>query len=97
MDESTVRGQAEAHAEAMARGDTQQAGGHLTREAMALAPAVMKEIPRRLDGAAVTAVMQAGDAWIAHIVYRGEGRATTVSSTWEERDGRPMITALELL
>jgi hypothetical protein len=41
--------------------------------------------------------MHAGDVWVAHIVYRGEGRETKVSSAWEERDGRPMITALEAL
>ena len=97
MNESVVRQRAEAHAEAMARGDTKQAGSDLTKEAMATAPAVMKEIPRKLDSAAVTAVVHAGDVWVAHIVYRGEGRETKVSSAWEERDGRPMITALEAL
>lgn len=97
MNETEVRKHAEGHAQAMAQGDMARAALDLTEEARAKAPGVMKSVPREIDGAEVTTVAQAGALWIAHIVYRGEGRATTVASSWEDRDGKVMIIDLEVL
>ena len=96
MDEGSVRQKAEAHGEAMVAGDVNKAGGDLTKEAMAGAGAVMKEIPRQIDSAEVTDVSAAGDGFAVLIKYSGEGKDVTVRSVWIDRDGDPKIAELSL-
>ena len=96
MDESTVRDRAEAHGKAVAAGDMKTAGSDLTEEGMAGAGAVMSKMPKPVKGATVTDVSPSGDEVVVTIRYDGEGDGLTVKSTWVEKDGRPMISKLEL-
>jgi hypothetical protein len=96
MDENTVRERAEAHGKAVVAGDMRTAGSDLTEEGRADAGAVMSKMPSPVVSATVTAVAPSGDALIATIRYEGEDDGIDVKSTWIEKDGRPMISKLEL-
>ena len=97
MDEAEVRERAEAHAGATMAGDLRKAGGDLTPEAAGSARAVMAQMPVPITSVDVTEIRPEGDRYVAVIVYSGEESKTTVASTWEEQDGDPMITKLEVL
>lgn len=97
MDESTVKQHAEAHGNAVVAGDLRTAGADLTPEVASQAQTVMGQLPRPTTGAEVLKVESAGDDAVrAHILYKGSDSETTVISTWADRDGRPMITNLEI-
>ena len=97
MDQETVRQHAEAHGRAIVAGDLNKAGSDLNKGAMQQAPAVMKALPRPATHASVESVTEQGDAFVARILYTGEDSTATVSSTWVEEDGRPVIAALEIV
>ena len=96
MDESAVREHAEAHGAAVASGDLRRAAADLTDEAKASAGAVMAQLPDPVRAADVVAVDASGDEAVAHIRYAGDDKTTMVASRWIEREGRPMIVALEV-
>ena len=96
MDESTVKQHAEAHGNAVVAGDLRTAGSDLTPEAASQAPTVMGKLPRPTTGAEILKVESAGEDAVVHILYKGADSEATVISTWAERDGRPMITNLEI-
>lgn len=96
MDEEAVKAEAKAHANATVAGDLQTAGSSLTKEGAANAGAVMGVLPKELESAEIVEVAPAGDEWVAHIVYRGEGREVVVMSRWADRGGRPKIVDLEV-
>ncbi|HEX2050235.1 MAG TPA: hypothetical protein VHJ34_06320 [Actinomycetota bacterium] len=96
MDENVVRERAQAHGDAVVAGDLRRAGGDLTKEAAAQAPAVMAKLPRPLRSARVEAVTAAGDDFVARTSYEGDDAATTVDSRWAERDGKVSIVELSL-
>jgi hypothetical protein len=97
MDENRVREQAQAHGDAVARGDLNAAGGDLTTEAMAGAGDVMKQLPRPVREAAVLDVTVDGDVFVARISYRGEDDEKLVESRWVDRDGVPKIVELRVV
>ena len=97
MDENLVRQHAEAHGQATVAGDLKRAGSDLTPEAMAQAPAVMRQMPSPLTASEITGVSGSGDEFVATIRYVGEGGEVLVESRWAERDGRPKITNLQVL
>lgn len=102
MDESSVRAEAQKHAEATVAGDFKTAGSCLTPEAMAQAGGVMKMLPRSLTSGAVTDVEAEGDAFIVTIAYGGTGAdgsdaSGTVRSRWEDRDGAPKLVDMEVV
>ena len=97
MDDNLVKQHAEAHAQATVAGDLQRAGGDLTPEAMAQAPAVMRSMPSPLTASEVTELHGAGDECVATIRYVGEGGEGLVESRWAERDGRPKIVNLRVV
>lgn len=96
MDETLVRQHAERHGEAVVKGDMRTAGGDLTPEAQAQAPEVMKNIPRDLQRASVIRIKPDDGVYEVYISYEGSDTESIVLSTWEEKDGRPMITKLEM-
>ena len=102
MDEQAVRAEAQSHADATVAGDFKTAGSSLTKEAMAQAGDVMKAMPRNLGSGEVGQISVDGDTYTVHINYSGttkEGApaSATVKSRWEERDGAPKITSMEVL
>lgn len=97
MDESDVRKQAEAHAEAIVAGDIPSAVGSLTDRAQAQGPGVMKSMPSPLAGAEVTSVESADDGFLVRIRYAGETDELLVESRWIELDGRPVADDLKVV
>ena len=97
MDEALVRKHAQEHSGAIIEGDLRRAGADLTPEAQKQAPAVMKRLPRPVTSADIAAVAMSGGRAVARVRYGGEGAETVVESTWEERDGRPMIVELNVV
>jgi hypothetical protein len=93
MDEAKVREHAEAHARAMAAGDLATASRDLTSEGRATAGPVMAQMPSPLEAAEVSTVTDR----VALIEYSGGGKKLSVESTWEDRDGRPMIVDLKVV
>ena len=97
MDEATVREAAETHAQATVERDYGTAGSFLSKEMMAAAGDVMKQMPGRLTEAEVLTAEPAGNGFSARIRYTGNEGSTTVESLWQEVDGRPKIVALDVV
>lgn len=97
MDHEAVRQEAQRHGDAVVAGDFRTAGSALSPAAQAQAPAVMKAMPSPLTAAEITSLEQDGEAYVAHIAYRGEGDdVSTVVSRWADVDGSPKIVDLSL-
>ncbi len=97
MDEATVREAAETHAQATVARDYGTAGSYLSKEMMAAAGDVMKQMPGRLTGAEVLTADAADDGFSCRIRYTGEGGSATVESRWQEVDGEPKIVGLDVV
>ena len=87
MDETTVREAAETHAQATVDRDFGTAGSYLSKETMASAGEVMKQMPGHLTGAEVLTAEAAEDGYSCQIRYTGEEGSTTVESRWQEVEG----------
>ncbi|HVF53272.1 MAG TPA: hypothetical protein VNC78_06645 [Actinomycetota bacterium] len=96
MDESSVRADAQTHADATVAGDFKVAGSYLTSEAAAQAGGVMKQMPRDLNACEVTTVQPADDGYLVEIRYRGESGEAVVESRWADRDGAAKIVGLQV-
>lgn len=96
MDEASVREHAEAHSQAMVEGDLGRAGTDLTKEAAATIGPVMKAMPRPVTNAEVQKIEAAGEEYIVHIRYGGEGEEIVVRSRWTDDGGRPRIAEATL-
>ena len=97
MDEQAVRTHAEGHGEALVEGDLRRAGGDLTPEAQAQAPAVMSNFPKKVTSAEVVALDVQGEEAVVRALYKGDDREVTVESRWGERDGRPKILDMKVV
>jgi hypothetical protein len=97
MDEKTVREAAQAHGDAVVRGDLKAAGGDLTREAVGAAQEVMGGLPQPVQHAECFEVAEQDGAFVAQIRYRGEDDERVVESRWEDRDGTPKIIDLRIV
>jgi hypothetical protein len=97
MDEATVREAAETHARATVERDYGTAGSYLTKEMMASAGEVMKQMPGRLTGAEVLTAEPAGEGFSARIRYTSDEGSVTIESRWQEVDGQPKIVGLDVV
>lgn len=97
MDETAVRTEAERHANATVGGDFKTAGSSLSETARDQAGGVMKAMPGRLTACEIASIDGDGATYNVDIRYIGENGDVMVRSTWDEIDGRPMITNLEVL
>lgn len=97
-DENAVRDEAERHADATVKGDFKTAGASLTETARGQAGGVMQAMPGKLTAweIAGTSIDTNGN-WLVDIRYTGESGDTLVRSTWDDVEGTPMITNLEVL
>jgi hypothetical protein len=91
MDEATVRQHAEAHGDAVVRGDMDAVGADCTEQVRAQLPNVAKLFPRPTTAAEVVSVHMHDDHAHVEIRYSGDDKELTIRSMWEERDGRPTI------
>ncbi len=96
MDEAAVREQAQAHGQAMVDGDMNRAGSDLTKEAMASAGAVMKEMPRPVTAADIQSIEAQDDGYLVAIKYSGPETSIVVRSRWIDEGARPKIAELTL-
>jgi hypothetical protein len=98
MNEDAVRTEAERHGNATVAGDFKTAGSSLTENARNQAGGVMKAMPGKLTACAIADSTQDPNGnWLVDIRYTGESGDVTVRSTWDEVDGSPMITDLQVL
>ncbi|MGH2757465.1 MAG: hypothetical protein ACRDI3_06725 [Actinomycetota bacterium] len=98
VDEDAVRKEAERHANATVGGDFKTAGSTLTETARNQAGGVMKAMPGKLTACEITESTQDPSGnWLVDIRYTGESGDVVVRSTWDEVEGRPMITDLQVL
>lgn len=96
MDENTVRESAQSHGDAVVAGDFATAGATLTAGAAAVAPAVMKALPRTLTKAEIDSVEPQGDGFVVLIRYSNDQDSAVVASTWAAVDGAAKIVGLEV-
>jgi hypothetical protein len=96
MDEGSVRRHAEAHGRAVVAGDLRTAARDLHGDARSQAQGVMEAIPDDVSAAEVTSIAAEGNACLVLTRYSGATSETVVRARWAERDGRPMIVALEI-
>ena len=97
MDESSVRTDAEDHAQATVAGDFRRAGSYLAKEAMGQAGEIMKQMPEGLKASEVTSVDPSANGFSVQIRYDGSEGDLLVESLWEERDGAARIVNLRAL
>ena len=97
MDETKVREAAQAHGDAVVRGDLKAAGHDLTREAVGAAKEVMGRLPQPVQHAECFDVAEQDGTFVAQIRYRGESDEKVVESRWEDRDGTPRIVDLRIV
>jgi len=98
IDENAVRAEAERHANATVAGDFRTAGASLTQAARDQAGDVMKAMPGQLSACEIAGSEEDGNGnWLVDIRYTGDSGDVIVRSTWDEVEGNPMITKLEVL
>jgi hypothetical protein len=98
LNENAVRSEAERHAKATVAGDFRTAGSSLTEAARNQAGDVMKAMPGTLTACEIAGTLEDGDGHLmVDILYTGESGQVTVRSTWDDVEGSPMITNLEVL
>ena len=93
MDEQTVRQHADAHAQAVVRGDFDAVAADLIEPLRPALQQIAPLLPQPVTSADVTSLDHQGDSATAQITYRGDDKQLVIESQWEERDGRPMIVA----
>ena len=93
MDTDSVRQHAQAHGDAVVRGDLDAVTADFVPEMRPQVPELAKGLPRPTTSAEVLSVEDAGDHANVEIRYSGGQDAVTIRSLWEEREGegRPLI------
>jgi hypothetical protein len=97
MDTDQVRSYAQAHGDAVVRGDMDAVFDDIAPDVQEAfrAAGPPPELPQVVTAAHAAEVEDGGDSAIATIVYRGDdGRVVTIRSRWEPRGERPMITEI---
>ena len=93
MDTDSVRQHAQAHADAVVRGDMDAVTADFVPELRPQLPELAKGLPQPTTSAEVLSFEDAGDHTSVEIRYSGTQDAVTIRSRWEEREGegRPLI------
>jgi hypothetical protein len=97
MDTDQVRSFAQAHGEAVVRGDMDAIFADIAPDVQEAfrATGPPPGLPKVVTAAHAAEVEADGDSAVAAIVYTGDdGRVVTVRSRWEPRGERPMITEI---
>jgi hypothetical protein len=95
VDDPTVRRFAEAHADAVVRGD-QAALDDFAPQARSLVTTIVRALPRPITGAEVVRVEKHGATTLVDIRYDGEGASHTVVRSEWSGDERPRIISATL-
>ena len=91
MDEQTVPPYAEAHAKAIADGDTDHAGADLDESLRAAMAGPLAGLAKATTSAEVLSVEPGSDAAVVLIQYSGPDSTTTIRSVWKQVGDRPLI------
>jgi hypothetical protein len=97
MDEQNVRQHAQAHADAVVRGDMDAVASDLVEPLRPALAQLAPLFPQPVTSADVTRLDVEAQHAVAQITYRGDDKELVIESRWEEQDGRPMIVAAEPL
>lgn len=95
MDETTVREHAEAHADAVVRGDMGAITEDFAEEVRSQIREVARSLPLPVTEAEVLDVEAGDPTSVARIRYAGASGEVTIRSEWQEADGRPRIVKAE--
>jgi hypothetical protein len=93
MDTGRVQQHAEAHGQAVVRGDMDAVAADFEPGLRHQVPEVAKVLPQPTTSAEVLSVEDAGDHAIVVIRYSGDQETVTIRLRWEEHagEGRPLI------
>ena len=91
MDDASFREQVEAHGAAIVAGDMNRALEDFSDELKPGVPDMAQHLPQPVRAADILSVDGNGEQFQVKIRYSGDGPSLTVATTWEERDGRPLI------
>ena len=97
MDEGMIRKYAEAHGDAVVKGDQQHLMADIAPEALAALGPVAAAMPNPVKSASVESVDAGGDEAVVRICYSGDDKTTTVQSRWAQKGDRPVIVAAEVV
>jgi hypothetical protein len=92
MDEQMVRRHAEAHADAVVRGDMDALVQDFSAALQPQLPTLAQALPQPVNSAAVLSVDAASTPAVVHIKYSGVDKEVTIRSEWSG-DERPVISA----
>ena len=97
MDEATIRKYAEAHGDAVVKGDQQHLMSDIAPDALAGLAGVAAQMPNPVKSANVESIDASGEEAVVRICYSGEDKTTTVQSRWAQQGDRPVIVAAEVV
>jgi len=92
MDEQVIRRHADAHAEAVVKGDTEALVQDFAEELRPQLRTLAQALPQPVRSATVLSVDASGDPAIVHIKYLGDDKEVTIRSEWVGSE-RPVIAA----
>jgi hypothetical protein len=96
MEEGIVQQYAEAHAEAVVRGDMDHATADFVEEMRPQVPEIAKSLPLPVATAEVESIDAGEDSSTVEIRYDGQdGRTQRIRTVWEDRGERPLIVGGE--
>lgn len=94
MNDMTVRESANVVVTAFLSGDLTSAFNNFTDEAKEQFEPYIPSLPSPVEAGQVTSVLPDGPSFVARLDISGGGRELSLETTWEEREGRPMIVGV---
>jgi hypothetical protein len=91
MDQATMQERAEAHGQAVVRGDFDAVAADIIEEMHPQLPAVAELLPQPTTQADVLRCDVEDDHAIVEIRYSNDDKSITLRSRWEDRDGTVLI------
>jgi hypothetical protein len=91
MSDDVFQKHAQAHADAVMKGDMQSVMGDVLPEALAKLGPIAPQMPNPVTSAEVVSVDVDGAAAVVRIAYTGADKTVTVQSHWVDKGDRPYI------
>ena len=82
---------AQAHADAVVRGDMDTVIGDFAEELRPSVPQLAQNLPQPVTSAEVLEVTPGGEETVVRIRYSGADNAVTIRTRWRDIEGRPQI------
>jgi hypothetical protein len=93
MDEAQVRQRAQAHVDAVVRGDNRTAAADFGESARPQLGALGRAMPRPVKSARIDSVQTEADRAVVHITYVGDDETVTVRSEWAGEPELQIVSA----